>query len=291
MRIRSAAGVGHHVSTSAAVDPRDELLRRGLNAARAAGDLLADQRPVTLAVDSKSTATDAVTEMDRASESLLVELLLAESPGDAVLGEEGGERAGSTGVRWILDPLDGTVNYLYRIPEWAVSIAAELDGSVVAAVVHAPALGTTWWATAAGGAWRQRTGESPESIRVGNEERLGHAPVATGFGYSPQRRDWQGKVRGQVITQVRDVRRAGAAAIDLCRVADGTLDAMFERGLQEWDHAAGGLIVSEAGGVTGGLDGQPVGEQMTIAGNAKLFGQLAAALGEAVGLVGEEQTS
>lgn len=269
----------------------EELLQRGLAAARAAGDLLTQQRPEVLTVASKSTATDAVTEMDRASEVLLVDMLLADSPGDAVLGEEGGERIGSTGVRWVLDPLDGTVNYLYRIPEWAVSVAAERNGQVVAAIVHAPVLGTTWWATAGGGAWRQQGPMAPQKIGVGTERTLGHALVATGFGYSPQRRDWQAKVLGRVITQVRDVRRAGAAAIDLCRVADATLDAMFERGLQEWDHAAGGLIVREAGGVTGGMPGQPAGESMTIAGNADLFEQLQAEVAQAVAEVGPEATS
>lgn len=264
------------------------LLQRALNAARAAGELLTHGRPADLKVGSKSTATDAVTEMDRASEAMLVELLLADSPGDAVLGEEGGERSGDSGVRWVLDPLDGTVNYLYRIPEWAVSVAAEVDGEAVAGVVHAPALGLTWWAQVGQGAWRQRPGAAPEAIGVGSEQRLSHALVATGFGYSPLRRDWQSKVLGQVIAQVRDIRRAGAAAIDLCRVADGTLDAMFERGLQRWDHAAGGLIVREAGGVTGGLSGQPAGESMTVAGNATLFAQLMRAVGDAVGVVGEE---
>lgn len=266
----------------------EELLRRGLAAARAAGDLLAHRRPDVLAVASKSTATDAVTEMDRASEALLVEMLLADSPGDAVLGEEGGERDGSTGVRWVLDPLDGTVNYLYRIPEWAVSVAAEVDGRVVAAVVHAPFLGTTWWATADGGTWRQQGDMAARRVTVGAETRLDHALVATGFGYSQQRRDWQGKVLARVITQVRDVRRAGAAAVDLCRVADATLDGMFERGLQEWDHAAGGLIVREAGGVTGGLPGQAIGEGMAIAANPDLFDKLQAEVAAAVAEVGTE---
>lgn len=264
------------------------LLGRALDAARAAGDLLANRRPEDLFVASKSSATDAVTEMDRASEALLVQQLLAGSPEDAVLGEEGGESPGSSGIRWVIDPLDGTVNYLYRIPEWAVSVAAERDGSAVVGVVHAPALGTTWWAVADQGAWRQRGSGPAEAVRVGSERRLAHALVATGFGYTAQRRAWQGHVLGQVIAQVRDVRRAGAAAVDLCRVADGTLDAMFERGLQPWDHAAGALIVREAGGVVAGLHGGPPGEEMTIAGNPEIFQQLVAAVGVAVTSAGDE---
>lgn len=279
--------------TAGADDPAapGELLRRALAAARAAGELLAHERPADMVVGSKSSATDAVTEMDRASEALLVEMLLADSPGDAVLGEEGGQRRGDSGVRWVLDPLDGTVNYLYRIPEWAVSVAAEVDGEAVAGVVHAPALGITWWAQVGHGAWRQHESGAPRAIAVGGEDRLAHALVATGFGYAPQRRAWQGQVLAQVIDQVRDIRRAGAAAIDLCRVADGTLDAMFERGLQPWDHAAGGLIVREAGGVTGSLDGRPVGESMALAGNAALFDQLARAVGNAVGAIGADPTA
>lgn len=290
MRIGPTA-VGRVVTGGGVADAAasNDLLRRALNAARAAGQLLAHDRPADLEVGSKSTATDAVTEMDRASEALLVEMLLAGSPGDAVLGEEGGERSGNSGVRWVLDPLDGTVNYLYRIPEWAVSIAAEVAGEAVVGVVHAPALDLTWWAQSGSGAWRQRGAAEPEQIAVGTEQRLAHALVATGFGYSPQRRDWQGRVLGQVITQVRDIRRAGAAAIDLCRVADGTLDGMFERGLQSWDHAAGGLIVREAGGVTGGLGGSLAGEDMTVAANADLFDQLVGVVEAAVAQAGVER--
>lgn len=265
----------------------EELLRRAQEAATAAGALLS-RRPAHLEVAGKSSATDAVTQMDRASEALLVDLLLAEGPDDAVLGEEGGQRAGSSGVRWVLDPLDGTVNYLYGIPEWAVSVAAEVDGTVVAGVVFAPALKTTWWAAAGNGAWMSADDGEPTPIAVGQEQRLGHALVGTGFGYTVPRRHWQGQILARVITHVRDIRRAGAAAIDLCRVAQGTLDAMFERGLQPWDHAAGGLILTEARGLIGDLTGGPAGEYMTIAGNPALFEQLRAVVAGAVDVVGEE---
>lgn len=281
--MRYGSGYGPDVS-----DGNETLLQRALTAASAAGELLG-QRPERLQVAEKSSATDAVTEMDRASEALLVELLLEDGPDDAVLGEEGGERHGASGVRWVLDPLDGTVNYLYGIPEWAVSVAAEVDGEVMAAVVHAPVLATTWWATSGGGAWVRSHADNPRRITVGREDRLGHALVGTGFGYTVPRRRWQGKVLAEVITEVRDIRRAGAAAIDLCRVAQGTLDGMFERGLQPWDHAAGGLIVAEAQGVIGDLVGGPAGESMTIAANPPLFEQLRDVVAGAVESAGSEQ--
>lgn len=261
------------------------LLQRAMSAAQAAGDLLLHERPADLAVASKSTATDAVTAMDRASEDLLVDLLLAEGPTDAVLGEEGGARHGDSGVRWIIDPLDGTVNYLYGIPEWAVSIAAYVDGTPAVGVVLSPALQTVWWAEAGQGAWRRGPAEAAQRIEVGAESRLGHALTGTGFGYSAQRRRWQAALLGQVIGHIRDIRRAGAAAVDLCRVADGTLDAYFEKGLQPWDLAAGALIVTEAGGVVQGWEGTPADGEMTMAANRALAPELAGLLQSARGAV------
>jgi len=250
------------------------LLERALAAAQAAGEFLQNQRPDSLEVGAKSTATDAVTEMDRASEELLVRTLLAGGPDDSILGEEGGARQGSSGVRWVLDPLDGTVNYLYRLPEWAVSIAAEHEGHTQVGVVHCPQLGRTYWAERGAGSWCRLNGEV-HRVMVGEETRLAHALVGTGFGYDADRRRYQAAVLKTVIGHVRDIRRAGAAAIDLCRVADATLDGYYEMGLQPWDLAAGQLIVHEAGGLVGGLDGQPADGSMTVASNRDLFGELA----------------
>jgi myo-inositol-1(or 4)-monophosphatase len=251
------------------------LLALAERAARAAGDLLLD-RPETLSVDTKSSPTDVVTQMDRAAERLLVDLLLGERPDDGVLGEEGAGIEGSSGLRWVLDPLDGTVNYLYRLPGWAVCVAAEVDGIPVVGVVHAPALDSTWVAARGGGAWR---GGHP--IRTGECRDLAAALVGTGFGYSAQRRAQQADVVRNVLPRVRDIRRAGAASIDLCHVADGRLDAYYERGLQRWDHAAAGVVATEAGAALRiGAGDDPQGTPV-LAANPALMGRLADLLAEA----------
>ncbi len=260
------------------LDSDERLLQRAMLAASAAGELLL-ARPADLVVESKSSATDAVTAMDRASEDLLVRMLLADGATDAVLGEEGGERAGSSGVRWVIDPLDGTVNYLYGLPEWAVSVAAQRQGRTVAGVVAAPLLQRRWWAVAGGGAWTALGDDEPRRLQVGGERRLGHALTGTGFGYAADRRGRQGELLARVIAELRDVRRIGSAAIDLCYVAGGEFDAYFEQGLHEWDSAAAALIVAEAGGAVEVLaDWEPDGSALTAAANPDLLRELRALL-------------
>ncbi len=241
-------------------DPHD-LLVLAVDLARAAGRLAADLRSGGLPeTGSKSTPTDLVTAADRASEELVVAGLRAARPDDAVLGEEGGASAGESGVRWLLDPIDGTVNYVYGLPQYAVSLAAEVDGVVVAGVVHNPASGEEWTATRGGGAWRdgQRlTGPRASSVEA--------ALLGTGFGYDAGRRAEQAGVVAALLPEVRDIRRFGSAALDLCFVAEGRLDAYYERGLNPWDRAAGGLIAEEAGVLVTGLRGEPAGEAMTLA--------------------------
>lgn len=260
------------------LDSDERLLQRAMLAASAAGELLL-ARPADLVVESKSSATDAVTAMDRASEDLLVRMLLADGATDAVLGEEGGERAGSSGVRWVLDPLDGTVNYLYGLPEWAVSVAAQRQGRTVAGVVAAPLLQRRWWAVAGGGAWTALGDDEPRRLQVGGERRPGHALTGTGFGYAADRRGRQGELLARVIGELRDIRRIGSAAIDLCYVAGGEFDAYFEQGLHEWDSAAAALIVAEAGGSVEVLaDWEPDGSALTAAANPDLLRELRALL-------------
>ncbi|MFI0433852.1 MAG: inositol monophosphatase family protein [Candidatus Nanopelagicales bacterium] len=267
---QSAAGVAEEMPAGLA----QTLLDRAMAAAAAASELLLD-RPADLVVESKSTATDAVTAMDRASEELLIGMLLADSPGDGVLGEEGGERVGSSGVRWVLDPLDGTVNYLYGLPEWAVSVAAQWHGRTVAGVVRAPALDRVWWAAAGDGAWSRIGTAEPTRLHVGRELRLSHALAGTGFGYAAERRARQGALLADVIALLRDIRRPGAAAVDLCFVAGGEYDVYFEQGPQEWDRAAAALLVAEAGGQVDVLDGwDPDGSALTLAGNPQLLASL-----------------
>lgn len=234
-------------------------------------------------VQTKSTDTDVVTAADRAVERQVVEALRAERPGDSVLGEEYGDSAEPVAgaVRWILDPIDGTVNYLYGLPSWAVSLAAEVDGAVVAGVVHNAATGEEWTATLGGGAWRV-VAETGRARRLSGSVRteLGQALVGTGFGYDAARRAHQGAVVAGLITRVRDIRRIGAASVDLCMAAEGMLDAYFEKGLNPWDHAAGGLVATEAGLLVSGLAGAPAGPEMLIAAPPALWGPLHDALSD-----------
>jgi myo-inositol-1(or 4)-monophosphatase len=263
-----------------------ELLRIAREAAAAAGRLLAswrrDGRPEVIQL--KSSPTDVVTEMDRQSEALITAHVRAVRPADAVLGEEGGQTAGGlpgggddpaglARVRWVVDPLDGTVNYLYGLPDWSVSIAAEVDGTVVAGVVEVPRHGETFTAVTGGGAWLHR-GDDARPLHCNTGVALDHALVATGFGYAAQRRQVQGEVAAALLPHVRDIRRGGSASVDLCSVAAGRVDAFYERGLNYWDYAAGGLIAREAGALVGGLAGRPEGTSMTVAAGPDLYRQL-----------------
>jgi myo-inositol-1(or 4)-monophosphatase len=262
------------------VEPR-ALLDLARSVADEAGRMLLRDRPHDLGVAAtKSSPTDVVTEMDTAAEKLIVERILAARPGDAFLGEEGGQRGGESGVRWIVDPIDGTVNYLYDLPAWSVSVAAEVDGEVVAGVVVVPALRETYEATRGGGAFRTRDGGAPEPITRRRVPALREALVGTGFEYLAARRAVQGRVVAELLPRIRDIRRGGSAALDLCQVATGRLDGYFERGVHAWDIAAGGLVVTEAGGRVGGLDGAPASETMTVAAPPPLFDELRAALSE-----------
>lgn len=285
------------------------LLALGIDAARAAGQLLAardaSQGRVSVAA-TKSSPTDVVTEMDNRAEELIRSRILAARPGDAILGEEGGQ-TGDAPVRWVIDPLDGTVNYLYQLHDWAVSIAAEVRGVIVAGVVSVPRRGELFGATLGGGAWletatswgapppyppaRAETSGGPTppyppakaetsrvTLRCGPGVPLAQALVGTGFGYQAARRKVQGQVVAELLPRVRDIRRGGVASVDLCSVAAGRLDGYYERGLNYWDYAAGGLIAAEAGAIVGGLGGAAAGPSMTVAAGPELFGALAGML-------------
>jgi myo-inositol-1(or 4)-monophosphatase len=261
-------------------DPRAaqaaELLAIAVTVAREAADTARAMRAEGVTgVSTKSTATDVVTAADRAVERQVVAALGALRPGDLVLGEEYGGSDGHAAVRWVVDPIDGTVNYLYGLPQYAVSLAAEVDGVVVAGVVRNAATGDEWTATLGGGAFR-----GGRRLAGSGQTELAQALVATGFGYDAKRRAHQAEVLTRLITRVRDIRRFGAAALDLCVAAEGGFDAYFEKGLNAWDHAAGGLIAREAGLVVGGLDGQPAGPDMVVAAPPALFGPLTELLAE-----------
>jgi myo-inositol-1(or 4)-monophosphatase len=211
--------------------------------------------------------------VDRASEELIVTRLLAARPDDGLLGEEGADQAGSSGVRWVVDPIDGTVNFLYGLPAYAVSIAAEVDGAIRAGVVLNAATGEMFTATTGGGAHLTSPGR-PESVRLTGSSpvSLEQTLVGTGFGYRVEQRRAQGAVVAQLLTRVRDIRRYGSSALDLCAVAAGRMDAYYELGLKPWDHAAGALIAAEAGLVVTGLAGRPFADPMAVAAAGSIAG-------------------
>jgi myo-inositol-1(or 4)-monophosphatase len=224
----------------------EELLDLAVRAARAAGALLLERvgGPVS-GVASKSSRTDLVSDTDRDAEALIVGIIAAERPGDAIVGEEGADTAGAgSGLRWLVDPLDGTINYLWNIPQWSVSVAAlDADGPL-AGVVHDPSRDETFTARRGAGA---RVGD--HALRLGPGAALDEALIGTGFSYRAEIRARQAALLPAILPAVRDVRRFGSAAIDLAWVACGRLDGYFERGLNPWDWAAGRLLVTEAGGV------------------------------------------
>jgi myo-inositol-1(or 4)-monophosphatase len=232
--------------------PVAEEVARGLVAA------LDDDRGV--AVSTKSTGTDLVTEMDTWAEAVITERLLAARPHDTVLGEEGADVVGTSDVTWCVDPIDGTVNYVHGLPGFCVSIAAQVAGESVAGVVVSPLHHDVFTATAGGGAHR-----NGRPIRVAEPPGLERAVVGTGFGYRPDRRRRQAEVVTRVIPHIADIRRGGAAAVDLCWVACGRLDAYWEVGLNPWDHAAGALIATEAGARCAGLDDEAPSSAFVLA--------------------------
>jgi len=227
-------------------------------------------------VDTKTTATDLVSDADRASEELIVSGILAARPDDAILAEEGVARPGTSGVRWVIDPLDGTTNYLYGLPAWVVSIAAEVDGVVEVGVVADPSHREVYSAVRGGGACRDGV-----PISVSGAADLGRSLIGTGFAYRSGRRAEQALALPVLLPAVRDIRRMGAAALDLCLGACGRLDGYFETGLQPWDMAAGVLIASEAGATVCGYDGGAPSTASVVAATpgiaADLLARLAAA--------------
>jgi len=260
------------------------LLALAQRAAEQAVPLLLDGRARALAtVRSKSTATDMVSELDHAAEEAIRAVLLGDRPDDGFLGEETGHQPGTSGIRWVVDPLDGTTDYLYDHPGWNVAIAAEDDHGPLAGLVAIPLLGETFTATRGGGAAR-----NGERVRCSTIEALPGALCATGFAYDPAARTAQAEVLAGLIARVRDVRRGGAAATDLCSVASGRVDAYYENGLAEWDRAAATVVAREAGARVEVRTDTPVGGDCTIAAHPERFDELVDLLAE-LGLLGRRQ--
>lgn len=227
-----------------------ELLALAVSVAREAAALAARRRSETVTVAAtKSSPVDVVTATDREVEALIRGRLRDARPSDGFLGEESGSGSSASGLHWIVDPIDGTVNFLYGIPHYAVSIAVSegadpASWSILAGCVVNPASGELFAAARGEGATLDG-----RAVAVSAPASLGESLVATGFGYDARVRDEQGATVMQLLSRVRDIRRMGAAALDLCSIAVGRLDAYFERGLNPWDFAAGALIASEAGAV------------------------------------------
>jgi myo-inositol-1(or 4)-monophosphatase len=251
-----------------APDP-DDLLTLAQDLAMRAGALALSMREGIEVESTKSTPTDVVTAADSAAEALIVEGLRAARPGDGVLGEEGADDAGTSGVRWVVDPVDGTVNFLYGLPQWAVSIGVEVDGVPEVGVVFDPAKDELFTAVRTRGA---RLGSRP--LRCTQVADLAQALVATGFGYDARRRAAQAALLPTVLPAVRDVRRMGAGALDLCAVAAGRVDGYYEQGMSPWDWTAGALVAREAGARVGGLRGRAEGPDMVVAAAPGVFDAL-----------------
>jgi myo-inositol-1(or 4)-monophosphatase len=218
-------------------------------------------------VGTKSSATDLVSDADREAEQAITSLLRSDRPDDGLLGEEGAEAGGSSGRRWVVDPLDGTTNFVYGYPAWCVSVALEDERGALVGVVHDPSRAETFRAERGSGAWLDG-----EPIRVRDHDDLATALVATGFGYDAAVREAQAEVIQRALPRLRDIRRGGSAAIDLSWLAAGRLDGYWERGLKPWDWSAGRLLVQEAGGVVVDLEGRRHG---LVAAGPRLVEQLA----------------
>jgi myo-inositol-1(or 4)-monophosphatase len=258
----------------------DALLELAVALAQEAGRLLLAEAPDRADdVGTKSSRTDMVTAVDLKSEALIADAIGRERPHDAVLGEEGGSREGTSGVRWIIDPLDGTTNYLYGFPMFAVSIAVEVDGRVEAGAVFHPTLDELFSARRGAGA---RCNGAP--IGVSGHDDLATALVGTGFAYDADTRRAQGRWLERILPSVRDIRRGGAAALDLCWVACGRLDGFYEAGLSAWDFAAGDLIAREAGAETSAFDGGPVRAGSVLAASPGIAAALRRLVSEAATL-------
>ena len=250
--------------------PLAELRDVAVRVATEAADLLRavvdDERAE---IDTKSSSTDMVTEMDRASEALVVRRLRELRPDDGIVGEEGADHSGTSGVVWVVDPLDGTTNYLYRYPGWNVSVGATVDDVPAAGAVVIPALGDVFSAATGHGATH-----NGRRLALGVPAALATSLVGTGFGYEPATRAAQARAMADLVARIRDIRRGGAAAADLCSVACGRLDAYYETGLAEWDRVAATVIAREAGARVEVRTDTDHGPDCTIAAHPDRFDEL-----------------
>jgi myo-inositol-1(or 4)-monophosphatase len=253
------------------VSLHDELLALATRVAHEAGAGLRDAFGRVLEISAKSTPTDLVSEADVVTERLIRARLEVSRPHDAILGEEGVDRPGTSGLRWVVDPLDGTVNFLFGIPQWCVSIACEDSAGVLAGVVFDPLRDETWAATREGAA---TLNDAP--IQTRRAESIAATLVATGFGYDSAVRESQSRIVARLLPRVRDLRRLGAAALDLAWTAGGRLDAYYEHGVKHWDVAAGALICERAGLTVRELPPAPPAERGLLVASPAIVDELLA---------------
>lgn len=259
-------GAGDSVMSTTDADALGALAR---TVAQEAAELIAGTGADGLGFVTKSSATDLVTDADHAAERFIAERIIAARPNDGINAEEGTSDPGTSGIVWQVDPIDGTTNFVYGLPGYGVSIAAQADGVTVAGAVADVARGELFWAIAGGGAWLDS-----DRIEVSTTTEMSHALVSTGFSYLSERRRRQAEVLVEVLPAVRDIRRVGAASTDLCAVASGRVDAFYEKGLMPWDAAAGVLIAEEAGARTGDLDGGEATGPFVLAATPAIFENL-----------------
>lgn len=240
----------------------NELLDLAVRIAKEAGELLLN-RPDQLSIDTKSSDIDIVTQMDRASEKLIVESILAARPDDGIIGEEGADRPSKSGYTWVIDPIDGTVNYFYNMAGWSVSIAVKDKDGTVVGVVYSPTIDSMFTAIRGGGSFL-----NGRKLRCNDPIELNRALIATGFAYRQELREEQITQFNNLILKIRDYRRNGSAAIDICHAAAGIVDGYYEMGLYEWDRAAAELVATEAGAKV------TVHGELTIAAGPHLHGLL-----------------
>lgn len=245
-----------------------ELLKLAESVARAAGSHLMN-RPSSFTFTEKSSVVDFATQMDQQSEELIVKQILAVRADDGIIAEEGAAKPSKSGITWVIDPLDGTVNYLYGLPGWNVSIAAKDEDGVLVGVVYAPSINGFWSAIRGGGAKY-----NGNKIKCNDPVTLDKSLLATGFAYDLNLRVSQGDTMAKLLPKIRDLRRNGAAAVDLCYVAMGAIDGYFEGSLKEWDYAAGGLIATEAGAVISGRGGRAADSDLVVCAGPALHAQL-----------------
>ncbi|WNM25706.1 inositol monophosphatase family protein [Demequina capsici] len=254
------------------------LLDIATRLANEAGDLVVKGRATAQIAGTKSSSADIVTEMDLASERLLRQRIRELRPDDGILGEEGDDVPSRSGITWVLDPIDGTVNYAYGLQYYGVSVAAVAgpprthEWTQLAGAIRT-GTGELWAAARNEGAWRDGV-----PIRRESAPPLETTLLATGFQYVPHLRAQQGQVVARMLPVVRDIRRLGAAALDLCHAAAGVVDAYYEHRINAWDMAAGALIATEAGLKVAGLDGGPADERLVIAAHPDVWDDLADAL-------------